>query len=254
MRLQGKVCVITGAGSGIGQAMALRFAREGGSILAADQSGDTAEATAQLVRDAGGDAVGLQVDVRSGTQVQAMVAAAVERWGRLDVLCNNAGILGHSGEIVDVDEAAWDTAMAVNVKGVYLGCKYAIPEMLRSGGGAIVNTASVAGMVGIPQRALYCTSKGAVIALTKQVAVAYVEQGIRCNCVCPGTIDSPWVGRLLAAADDPQAMRAQLEARQPMGRLGTSEEVAAAALYLASDEAAFVTGASLVIDGGWVAR
>ena len=144
--------------------------------------------------------------------------------------------------------------MAVNVKSVFLGCKYAIPHMIAQGGGVIVNTASVAGMVGLVKRASYSASKGAVIALTRQVAIEYVEQGVRVNCLCPGTVDSPWVGRLLGQADDPGAARAALVARQPMGRLGTPEEVAAAALYLASDDAAFITGTGLVIDGGLTAR
>ncbi len=144
--------------------------------------------------------------------------------------------------------------MTVNVKSVYLGCKYVLPHMIRQGGGVIVNTASVAGMVGIVKRASYSASKGAVIALTRQVAMDFVEYGIRVNCVCPGTVDSPWVGRLLNQTDDPAAARASLVARQPMGRLGTPEEVAAAALYLASDDAAFITGTGLVIDGGLTAR
>jgi 2-keto-3-deoxy-L-fuconate dehydrogenase len=254
MRLKDKVCAITGAGSGIGQAMALRFAQEGAKVLAADRDEAGLTATAELVGRAGGEVSTIGCDVTSAAEVERMVGAAVGRWGRLDVLCNNAGILGHDGEVVDVPEEIWDLTFAVNVRGVYLGCKYAIPHMLVQGGGTIVNTASVAGLVGIPRRAVYCASKGAVVALTKQIAVAYVEQGIRCNCVCPGTVDSPWVGRLLASAEDPNAMKRQLEARQPMGRLGTPEEVAAAALYLASDEAAFVTGTELVIDGGWTAR
>jgi len=254
MRLKDKVCLITGGGSGIGRAMALRFAQEGAMVLAADRDEAGASQTAEQVREAGGLALALRCDVTSAEQVEQMVATALDTWGRVDVLCNNAGILGHAGEIVDVPEETWDLAFAVNVKGVYLGCKYSIPHMVRQGSGAIVNTASVAGLIGIPGRALYCTTKGAVVTLTKQIAVAYVDKGLRCNCVCPGTVDSPWIERLLADSDDPATMRTQLEARQPMGRLGTPEEVAAAALYLASDEAAFVTGTALVIDGGWIAR
>jgi 2-keto-3-deoxy-L-fuconate dehydrogenase len=155
---------------------------------------------------------------------------------------------------VEAEPEEWDRVMAVNVKSVFLGCKYVIPHMLEQGGGVIVNTASVAGMVGLVKRASYSASKGAVIALTRQVAIEYVEQGIRVNCLCPGTVDSPWVGRLLGQADDPGAARAALVARQPMGRLGTPEEIAAAALYLASDDAAFITGTGLVIDGGLTAR
>lgn len=253
MKLQDRVAVITGAGSGIGRAMALQFAREGARIVAADMNGGAAEETAALVNDAGGQALALAVNVVEPTQVQGMIEQAVARFSKIDILCNNAGI-GSTTDVVDCEPDEWDRVMTVNVKGVYLGCKYVIPQMLKQGGGCIINTASVAGLVGIVKRAVYCASKGAVIALTKQVAVEYVEHGIRVNCVCPGTVDSPWVGRLLAQADDAAVARSALEARQPMGRLGKPEEVAAAALYLASDDAAFITGTALVLDGGWTAK
>jgi NAD(P)-dependent dehydrogenase (short-subunit alcohol dehydrogenase family) len=253
MKLQDRAAVITGAGSGIGRAMALQFAREGARVLAADVNAAAAEETAALVREAGGEALPLQVNVTEPAEVQAMLERARDAFGGVQILCNNAGI-GSTTDVVDCEPDEWDRVMAVNVKGVFLGCKYAIPIMLAGGGGSIVNTASVAGMVGIVKRAVYCASKGAVIALTKQVAVEYVEQGIRCNCVCPGTVDSPWVGRLLSQTEDPQSARAALVARQPIGRLGTPEEVAAAALYLCSDDASFITGSSLVLDGGWTAK
>jgi NAD(P)-dependent dehydrogenase (short-subunit alcohol dehydrogenase family) len=253
MKLDQRVAVITGAGSGIGRAMALRFASAGARILAADVNGDSAAKTADEVRAAGGDAQPFTVNVVDPAQVRAMVEAARAAFGRIDILCNNAGI-GSTTTVVDQDPDEWDRVMAVNVKSVYLGCKYAIPLMLEQGGGVIINTASVAGMVGIINRAAYSASKGAVIALTRQVAVDYVEHNIRVNCLCPGTVDSPWVGRLLAQSDDPGGLRSSLEARQPMGRLGTPEEVAGAALYLASDDAAFITGTGLVIDGGLTAK
>lgn len=253
MRIKDRAAVITGAGSGIGQAMALRFAAEGARVLAADVNGEAAEATAALVRAAGGTCESLAVDVVVPEQVRGMVARAVQQLGRIDILCNNAGI-GSTTDVVACEPDEWDRVMTVNVKSVYLGCKYAIPPMIAQGGGVIINTASVAGMVGIVKRASYSASKGAVIALTRQVAIAYVGQGIRVNCLCPGTVDSPWVGRLLGQSDDPAGMRRALEARQPMGRLGTPAEVAAAALYLASDDAAFITGTALVIDGGWTAQ
>jgi 2-keto-3-deoxy-L-fuconate dehydrogenase len=233
--------------------MALLFAREGARVLAADLNGEAADATAREIAEAGGEAAAMGVDVVDPAQVRAMVERAHGRFGRIDILCNNAGI-GSTTNVVDCEPDEWDRVMTVNVKSVYLGCKYAIPGMLAQGGGVIVNTASVAGMVGLPKRASYSASKGAVIALTRQVAIEYVEQGIRCNCLCPGTVDSPWVGRLLGQADDPAAARAGLVARQPMGRLGTPEEVALAALYLASDDSAFITGTGLVIDGGLTAR
>jgi 2-keto-3-deoxy-L-fuconate dehydrogenase len=253
MKLEQRVAVITGAGSGIGRAMALLFAQEGARILAADINGSAAEETAAAVQAAGGTAQAFTVNVVEPDEVRAMIEAAVAAYGRVDILCNNAGI-GSTTDVVEAEPEEWDRVMAVNVKSVFLGCKYVIPHMLEQGSGVIVNTASVAGMVGLVKRASYSASKGAVIALTRQVAIEYVEQGIRVNCLCPGTVDSPWVGRLLGQADDPGAARAALVARQPMGRLGTPEEIAAAALYLASDDAAFITGTGLVIDGGLTAR
>lgn len=253
MKLQDRVAVITGAGSGIGRAMSLLFAGEGARVLAADVNGEGAGETAAMVVAAGGTCQALTVDVVQPEQVQAMVEAAVSAYDHIDILCNNAGI-GSTTDVVGCEPDEWDRVMSVNVKSVYLGCKYAIPYMLEQGGGVIINTASVAGMVGLVKRASYSASKGAVIALTRQVAIEYVERGIRVNCLCPGTVDSPWVGRLLDGADDPVAARQALAARQPMGRLGTPEEIAAAALYLASDDAAFITGTAFVIDGGLTAR
>lgn len=252
MKLPQRVAVITGAGSGIGRAMALLFAREGALVLAADLNGSAAEETAAAITQAGGTATAMPVDVAQPEQVRAMIEQALSTYGRIDILCNNAGI-GSTTDVVECEPDEWDRVMTVNVKSVYLGCKYVIPHMLERGGGVIVNTASVAGIVGIVKRASYCASKGAVIALTRQVAIEYVKRGIRVNCLCPGTVDSPWVERLLQQADDRDAARQALEARQPMGRLGTPEEVAAAALYLVSDDAAFITGTGLVIDGGWTA-
>jgi NAD(P)-dependent dehydrogenase (short-subunit alcohol dehydrogenase family) len=253
MKLHQRVAVITGAGSGIGQAMAVLFAREGARVLAADVNPEAAEQTAELVSASGGVCAPFVVDVTIPEQVHATIERAHELHGRIDILCNNAGI-GSTTDVVACEPDEWDRVMTVNVKSVYLGCKYVIPHMLRQGGGVIINTASVAGMVGIVKRASYSASKGAVIALTRQVAIEYVEQGIRVNCLCPGTVDSPWVGRLLGGSDDPAAARQALVARQPIGRLGAPHEIAAAALYLASDDAAFITGTGLVIDGGWTAK
>jgi NAD(P)-dependent dehydrogenase (short-subunit alcohol dehydrogenase family) len=253
MQLNQRVAVITGAGSGIGRAMALRFAAAGARIVAADVNAAAAASTAEAVQAQGGAAVSFAVDVVEPAQVQAMIDFGRTSFGRIDILCNNAGI-GSTTTVVDETIAHWDAVMAVNVKSVFLGCKYVLPHMIEQGGGVIINTASVAGMVGIVNRAAYCASKGAVIALTKQVALDFVQHNIRVNCLCPGTVDSPWVGRLLDQTADPAATRRSLEARQPMGRLGTPEEVAGAALYLASDDAAFITGSGLVIDGGWTAQ
>jgi NAD(P)-dependent dehydrogenase (short-subunit alcohol dehydrogenase family) len=229
--------------------MAQAFAAEGGRVVAADI--DLAAARTTVAGEPNSRAV--QVDVSKPRSVARMVETTRARLGRLDILCNNAGV-SSTTSVVDCEAEEWDRTFAVNVRGVFLGCKYAIPVMIAQGGGVIVNTASVAGLVGLPERAAYCATKGAVITLTKQVAIEYVGQNIRCNCICPGTVDTPWVGRLLAGAKDLKAARRRLVDRQPMGRLGTPEEVAQAALYLASDAAAFVTGTALVIDGGLVAR
>jgi NAD(P)-dependent dehydrogenase (short-subunit alcohol dehydrogenase family) len=180
-----------------------------------------------------------------------MVAAGIERFGRIDVLVNNAAVLV-AKDIVATELDEWERVFAVNVRGVYLCCKHVLPGMLARGDGAVVNIASTAGLVGLPQRAAYCASKGAVIALTRQIAVEYAGRGIRCNCVCPGTIDTPLLAAALAQAPEPPAARAALFARQPLGRIGTPEEVAEAALYLATAE--FVTGTALVIDGGLTMR
>lgn len=241
--------VVTGAGSGIGRAMARAFSAEGATVVAADKDGASAAETAIGLEHA----TAMLVDVTQAPSVKRLIDDTHARHGRIDILCNNAGI-GSSKTVVDCEPDEWDQLFAVNVRGVYLGCKYAIPLMIAQGGGVIVNTASVAGLIGLPNRAAYCASKGAVVTLTKQVAVDYVAHGIRCNCICPGTVDTPWVARLVKEAADPTALRAELVARQPMGRLGTAEEVAQAALYLASDDAAFVTGTALVIDGGLMAR
>lgn len=241
-RFGGRTVFVTGAASGIGYEMARQFRAEGGVVYAADLNPSG-------VPD---DCVPMAVDVTDADSVHAAIARALDETGRFDVICNNAGASSTS-DAVSCTVEDWEHTFAVNARGVFLGTKYALPSMLEQGRGVIVNTASAAGLVGLKDRAAYCASKGAVIAFTRQVAVQYAGTGVRANCVCPGTVDSPWVGRLLAAADDPAAARTSLVARQPMGRLGEPAEIAAAALYLAGDEAAFITGSALVIDGGLVA-
>jgi len=248
--LAGRIAIVTGAGSGIGRAIAHRFAAAGAAVVAADLNLAAAEETATSFPE---QIVPYQVDVTDEPSVQRLVQATLERFGQIDILVNNAGI-GTTKDIVETDLEEWERVFAVNVRGVFLCCKHALPSMLARRHGVIINMGSVAGLIGIPQRAAYCASKGAVVTLTKQIAVAYVKQGIRCNCICPGTVDTPWVERLVAQTPDPEAARRALEARQPMGRLIRPDEVAAAALYLASDEAAAVTGSILVVDGGWMAQ
>lgn len=248
-RLHDKVCIVTGAGAGIGRASAELFAREGAKVVCADLSPATGEATVSRIRGSGGQAHFVPADVTRQEDVERMVQVAVDTYGRLDVLFNNAGIVP-VGTALETSPEDWDAAMAANVSSVYLGCRAALPVMLRQGAGVILNTASVAGLMGVENRGAYSASKGAVIALTRSLAKDFVSHGIRVNCLCPGTVDTPsWRGRV-NAAPDPKAALAAMVARQPMGRVGRPEEIALAALYLCSDESAYITGISLVIDGG----
>jgi len=192
------------------------------------------------------------LDVTDASAFAVVVERILTEQSRIDILLSNAGT-GSTTDPIECTVEEWDRVFAVNARGVFLGAKFVLPHMLAAGRGAIVNTASVVGLVGVKDRTSYSASKGAVIAFTRQVAVQYAGTGVRCNCICPGTVDSPWVGRLLEQAPDPAAARAALVARQPIGRLGTPAEVAAAALYLASDDAGFITGTAFVIDGGLTA-
>ena len=249
MRLNDKVCIITGGGSGIGRATALLFADEGARLVIADKR----NAQAVAAECAAKGAIAVEADVARTADVKRMIEATVDRFHRLDVLVNNAGY-GITGSVVETEEEAWDALMAVNVRGVFLCSKYAIPVMKRNGGGVIVNTASVVAAVGIANRAAYCASKGAVAALTRAIAIDHVGDGIRCNAIAPGTIDTPYFADILAKSADREAARKALAARQLLGRLGTPEEIAAGILFLASDESRFATGTILTLDGGMTAQ
>jgi NAD(P)-dependent dehydrogenase (short-subunit alcohol dehydrogenase family) len=253
MRLKDKVAIVTGGGSGIGRATCLLFAREGARLAVADKRKEPGTAVAEECRKIGAEALAIEADVAVAADARRMVEECVRGFGRLDVLINNAGY-GIAGSVVDTDEAAWDDLMAVNVRGVFLCAKFAIPAMKQRGGGVIVNTASTVASVGIANRAAYCASKGAVAALTRAIAVDHVGDNIRCNAVAPGTIDTPYFNEILRKSPDGAAIRRGLEERQLMGRLGTPDEIAAAILFLASDESRFATGSILTIDGGWTAR
>ena len=237
--------VVTGAGSGIGRATALLLAREGFAVVAADLDLAAAERTA--AECPGG--LAMAVDVADGDSVIALFEQVGERLGSLDALVNVAGI-GSTASTPDLTESEWDRVMAVNVRGTFVCCREALRLMLPRRAGSIVNIASIAGMVGLRNRAAYCASKGAVISYTRALAIDHVADGIRANCICPGTVDSPWVRRLVEESGE--SLDA-LRARQPMGRLGQPQEVAESVAYLVSDRAAFVTGSALVIDGGLTA-
>ncbi len=253
MRFKNKVVLITGAGSGIGQAAALAFAGEGAKVAVADLSAQAADGTVALLKKSKAKAVAIPGDVSIPADCARMVETTVKVLGGLDILCNNAGI-GASGTVVTTTEAQFDDIYRVNVKGTFLLSKEAVLKVfLPRKKGVIVNTASIAGLRGILDRFAYTTSKHAIIGITRAMAVDHVKDNIRVNCICPGTTMTPWIDKRLKEAPDPKAALAALVARQPMGRLGTPEEMAAGILYLASDEAAFATGTALVVDGGYCA-
>lgn len=252
MRLTGKVAIITGAGSGIGRASAGAFAREGAKVVVADINELAAQAAAEAIARLGGEALALKVDVTSSTDCERTVDSALKRFGKLDVLFNNAGI-NHAAKVHETTEADWDRVMAVNIKGIFLCSKFAIPVMVRNGGGSIINAASPAGIVGLRGLAAYCASKGAVISLSKNMALDYAPYQIRVNYICPGVIDTPMTEAVIATHADPDAFREEYSGMRPLGRFGLPEEIANAALFLASDESSFMTGASIVVDGGFTA-
>jgi NAD(P)-dependent dehydrogenase (short-subunit alcohol dehydrogenase family) len=248
-RLDGKVVIITGAGMGMGQAAAILFAKEGAKVVVADCLAEAGEETVKMIKEAGGEAIFVKADVSKAEDAKNMVKQTVDTYGRLDVLYNNAGIRGEVAPTPECTEENFDKVIAVNLKGVWLGMKYAIPEMLKTGGGSIINTASHTGERGTPNLPAYSASKGGVLAISRGTAMEYATKNIRVNCINPGTIATPFViGGFSSEA------RKFFMTTIPQGRLGEPEEVAYAALFLASDESSHITGHALVVDGGLETR
>jgi len=252
--LKGKVALVTGGGSGIGRATAMAFAREGAKVAVADYVPEGGERTAKEITAAGGEAIFIHADVSVGRQIEAMVSKIVQTWGRLDCAHNNAGIEGRMANTAECTEENFDRVIAINLKGVWLCMKHEIPQMLKQGGGAIVNTASVAGLVGFRGLVAYNASKGGVVMMTKTAALEYALQGFRVNAVCPGVIRTPMVARMLDASTLETYTEKDLEAAEPVGRMGKPEEIAAAVIWLCSEASSFVTGLPMAVDGGWIAQ
>jgi NAD(P)-dependent dehydrogenase (short-subunit alcohol dehydrogenase family) len=249
--LENRVALVTGGGSGIGRATALRLAREGARIMIADYVPEGAVKTVAMIKEAGGTADCLAADVSVTREVETMINKTVETFGRLDCAFNNAGIEGAIGDTVGCTEENFDRVVAIDLKAVWLCMKYEIPQMLKQGGGSIVNTASIAGLLGFNGIPAYVAAKHGVVGLTRTAALEYAQRNIRVNCVCPGVINTPMVQR---AIDKGGFSEAEVIAGEPIGRLGKPEEIAEGVCWLLSDAASFVTGHPLTIDGGWAAR
>jgi NAD(P)-dependent dehydrogenase (short-subunit alcohol dehydrogenase family) len=246
----GKVALVTGGSSGIGRATALCFARDGAKVVVAARRSDEGEETAHLIQESGGEAIFVKTDISHGVEVQALVATCLATFGRLDYACNNAGIEGPNMPTIDCREEDWQAVMDINLKGTWLCLKYEIPPMITQGGGAIVNMASVGGLIGFPGLAPYVATKHGIIGLTKTVAMEHAQHHIRVNVVCPGLIDTPMADRFTGGpASDTEQFILSLK---PMRRRGTPMEIAEAVAWLCSDAASFVTGHSMIVDGGFM--
>ena len=249
MDFSNKVVLITGSGSGIGRATAVLYAKHGAKVVVNDLIAKRGEETLELVKKTGAEGIYVQSDISVASDAESMIKETIKAFGKLDILVNNAGIIV-PGRVDNITEEDIDRVLKVNVKGVFLVSKYAILEMKKAGGGTIVNIASVAALKGIADRSGYSASKGAVLSLTRAMAIDYIKDNIRVNCVCPGTTYTPALEERMQALPDPEAARAAFIARQPMGRLGKDEEIAQAVLFASCDEAAYMNGSIISIDGG----
>jgi NAD(P)-dependent dehydrogenase (short-subunit alcohol dehydrogenase family) len=249
-RLENKRAIVTGGAAGIGWAIARRFAEEGARVMVADLDGDAAPEAAGALGEAH---LSCQTDISEEKEVAEAIWYAVREMGGLDVMVNNAGV-GVAASTTDTTVEDFDRVVSVNLKGAFLGMKHAIPAIRDSGGGSVINMSSIAALVGLVDRAAYSAAKGGILSLTRAAAIDHISEGVRVNCIVPGTVDTPWVERITSGYDDPEKARAAMKARQPHGRLVSPEEVAAMAAYLASDEAASAVGAAMVVDGGVTAR
>lgn len=249
--MKGKVALVTGGGSGIGRATAMLFAVHGAAVVVADKNLDGANKTLEMIKKSGEDGVAMQVDVSEESQIKKMVDDTIKKLGRLDFACNNAGIEGETNPITECSNENWQRVLDINLRGVLWCMKYEIPEMLKNGGGALVNISSIAGLVGFSGMPAYVSSKHAINGLTKTAALENAQQGLRVNSVCPGAIQTPMIERFVG--ESPEA-RKDLETQHPMGRFGKPEEVAEAVVWLCSDKASYVTGQTLAVDGGFTSK